>query len=67
MAALQAKGLDAQLSNPQFSYYHAKVLVIDDGQPGGKALVSDFNFAPGYFGPETSNPDEGGTRGWRCW
>lgn len=63
VAALQAKGLDAQLSNPQFSYYHAKVLVIDDGQPGGKALVSDFNFAPGYFGPETSNPDEGGTRG----
>ncbi|MFI0431771.1 MAG: phosphatidylserine/phosphatidylglycerophosphate/cardiolipin synthase family protein [Candidatus Nanopelagicales bacterium] len=63
VAALQAKGLDAQLSNPQFSYYHAKVLVLDDGQPGGKALVSDFNFAPGYFGPETTNADEGGTRG----
>ncbi len=63
VAALQAKGINAELSNPAFSFYHAKVIVIDGGTDAEQALVNDFNFAAGYFGPETGAGDEGGTRG----
>lgn len=63
VAALQAKGINAQLSNPEFSYYHAKFVLVDAGTPSAQALVSDFNFAASYFGPDPNNPTEGGTRG----
>ena len=63
VAALQAKGINAQLSNPAFSYYHAKFVLVDAGTGSAQALVSDFNFAASYFGPDPNNPTEGGTRG----
>ncbi|MCB9411928.1 MAG: hypothetical protein H6525_03640 [Actinobacteria bacterium] len=63
VAALQQKGIDAQLSNPAFSYYHAKFILLDAGQPSARAMVTDFNFDQGYFEADPTHPDEGGTRG----
>ena len=38
-------------------------MLVDAGAPNAQALVSDFNFAASYFGPDPNNPSEGGTRG----
>ncbi|HQZ85011.1 MAG TPA: phospholipase D-like domain-containing protein [Actinomycetota bacterium] len=63
VAKLQALGLDAQLSRPQFSYSHEKAILVDAGTPDARALVADFNLALGYFGHDPAYPKEGETRG----
>lgn len=63
VAALRSKGLNAALSDPQFSYYHAKVIIADAGTKSARVLLCDFNFAGGYFGRDPKYPKEGATRG----
>lgn len=60
---LRGMGFDAQLSRPEFSFSHWKVLVADAGSPDARALVCDFNLEAGYFGLDPQYPDEGDTRG----
>ena len=60
---LRAQGFEAALSRPEFSFSHWKVLVIDAGTPGAKALICDFNLEAGYFGIDPQYPNEGDTRG----
>lgn len=60
---LQALGLDAQLSRPEFSYSHEKSITIDAGTPGARTLIADFNLSAGYFGLDPAYPKEGETRG----
>lgn len=60
---LQALGLDAQLSRPEFSFSHWKVLIADGATDRGSVLLCDFNLGPGYFGLDPAYPDEGETRG----
>lgn len=66
-AQLRERGLDAQLSRPEFSYSHQKSITIDAGTSRARALVFDFNLEPGYFGSATSQPSstdaDGQTRG----
>lgn len=60
---LQEQGFEAALSRPDFSFSHWKVLVIDAGTEGARALICDFNLEAGYFGLDPQYPDEGDTRG----
>lgn len=60
---LREQGFQAELSRPEFSFSHWKVLVADAGTPGGRALICDFNLEAGYFGIDPQYPDEGDTRG----
>ncbi|MFM9048986.1 MAG: phospholipase D-like domain-containing protein [Actinomycetota bacterium] len=60
---LRDMGLDAQLSRPEFSFSHWKVLIIDAGTPDARALICDFNLEAGYFGIDPNYPTEGVTRG----
>ena len=60
---LRAQGFEAALSRPEFSFSHWKVLVIDAGTAGAKALICDFNLEAGYFGIDPQYPNEGDTRG----
>lgn len=66
-AQLRERGLDAQLSRPEFSYSHQKSIAIDAGTARARVLVFDFNLEPGYFGSATSQPNatdaDGQTRG----
>ena len=60
---LRAQGFDAELSRPDFSFSHWKVIIIDAGTPGAQALICDFNLEAGYFGLNPLYPNEGDTRG----
>lgn len=62
-AQLRALGLDVELSRPEFSFSHWKVLVADGASTDGRALICDFNLGPGYFGIDPAYPTEGDTRG----
>lgn len=60
---LRDEGLDAELSRPEFSFSHWKVLIADAGTSNARALICDFNLEQGYFGVDPAYPDEGVTRG----
>lgn len=60
---LRDLGFDAQLSRPEFSFSHWKVLIADGATASGSALICDFNLEAGYFGLNPDYPDEGDTRG----
>lgn len=60
---LREQGFEAELSRPDFSFSHWKLLIIDAGTDTGKALICDFNLEAGYFGLDPQYPDEGDTRG----
>lgn len=60
---LRNLGLDAELSRPEFSFSHWKVLISDAGSGQGRALIMDFNLEQSYFGLSPEYPDEGVTRG----
>lgn len=62
-AQLRALGLDAELSRPEFSFSHWKMLIADGKTDHGSVLVCDFNLGPGYFGIDPAYPQEGDTRG----
>lgn len=60
---LRDLGIDTQLSRPEFSFSHWKVLISDGATARGRALICDFNLEAGYFGLNPDYPDEGDTRG----
>ena len=60
---LREQGFEAELSRPDFSFSHWKLLIIDAGTDTGKALICDFNLEAGYFGLDPQYPAEGDTRG----
>ena len=60
---LRDQGFEAELSRPDVSFSHWKLLIIDAGTDTGKALICDFNLEAGYFGLDPQYPDEGDTRG----
>lgn len=60
---LREEGFDAQLSRPEFSYSHWKLLIADGGTPSGRVLLCDYNLEAGYFGLDPQYPTEGDTRG----
>lgn len=60
---LREQGFEAELSRPDFSFSHWKVLISDAGTERARALICDFNLSSGYFGLDPQYPDEGDTRG----
>ncbi len=54
--ALQARGIQAELSRPEFHYGHEKAIIIDSGTPAAKAMISDWNLQASYFGPNAYGP-----------
>ena len=60
---LREQGFEAELSRPDFSFSHWKVLIRDADTDAGQALICDFNLEAGYFGLDPQYPDEGDTRG----
>lgn len=64
---MTAMGIDTKLSDPQFSYAHWKMIVIDAGTADARALICDFNLSDGYFGLPSEYPNEGTTRGMAVW
>ncbi len=53
---LQAKGLQVELSRPEFHYGHEKAIIIDDGTPAAKAMVADWNLQQSYFSASKYGP-----------
>ncbi|MGI9197503.1 MAG: phospholipase D-like domain-containing protein [Candidatus Nanopelagicales bacterium] len=53
---LQAKGLQVELSRPEFHYGHEKSIIIDAGTPNARAMVADWNLQASYFGPNQYGP-----------
>lgn len=53
---LQAKGIQVELSRPEFHYGHEKSIIIDAGTPGAKAMIADWNLQASYFGPNQYGP-----------
>ena len=62
-----ALGIPTKLSDPQFSYAHWKVIVLDSATDHARVMVCDFNLEDGYFGLSSEYPDEGTTRGMSVW
>jgi len=61
---LEAAGIDVAWSRQEFPYTHQKSVVADAGTDSGVALITDYNYQPGYFGViDPKYPNEGGTRG----
>ena len=54
--ALRARGLQVELSRPEFHYGHEKSITIDAGTSNGKVMVSDWNLQASYFGPNAYGP-----------
>ena len=54
--ALRAKGIQAELSRPEFHYGHEKSIVIDAGTPAAQAMIADWNLQQSYFGPSKYGP-----------
>lgn len=53
---LQAKGIQVELSRPEFHYGHEKCIIIDAGTPQAKAMIADWNLQASYFGPNQYGP-----------
>lgn len=53
---LQAKGIQVELSRPEFHYGHEKSIIIDAGTPDAKAMIADWNLQASYFGPNQYGP-----------
>ena len=53
---LQAKGIQVELSRPEFHYGHEKSIIIDAGTPEAKAMIADWNLQASYFGPNQYGP-----------
>ena len=48
---LQARGIQVELSRPEFHYGHEKCIIVDAGAPDAKAMIADWNLQDSYFGP----------------
>ncbi|MFM9048985.1 MAG: phospholipase D-like domain-containing protein, partial [Actinomycetota bacterium] len=53
---LQARGIQVELSRPEFHYGHEKCIIIDAGTPEAKAMIADWNLQASYFGPNQYGP-----------
>ncbi len=53
---LQAKGIQVELSRPEFHYGHEKCIIVDAGTPNAKAMIADWNLQASYFGPNQYGP-----------
>ena len=53
---LEAKGLQVELSRPEFHYGHEKCIIVDAGTPDAKAMIADWNLQASYFGPNQYGP-----------
>ena len=53
---LGAKGIQVELSRPEFHYGHEKSIIIDAGTPDAKAMIADWNLQASYFGPNEYGP-----------
>ena len=53
---LQAKGIQVELSRPEFHYGHEKSIIVDAGTPDAKAMIADWNLQASYFGPNQYGP-----------
>lgn len=53
---LQAKGIQVELSRPEFHYGHEKCIIVDAGKPEAKAMIADWNLQASYFGPNQYGP-----------
>lgn len=59
-------GFQATLADAQsFAWYHQKTIIVDGAEPGGQALIMDFNLTEDYVttAPNSFDPQESGTRG----
>ena len=53
---LQEKGIQVELSRPEFHYGHEKCIIIDAGTPDARAMIADWNLQASYFGPNQYGP-----------
>jgi cardiolipin synthase len=53
---LRQRGIQVELSRPEFHYGHEKTIVVDAGTPGGVAMIADWNLQESYFGPNQYGP-----------
>ena len=53
---LQAKGIQVELSRPEFHYGHEKCIIVDAGTSGARAMIADWNLQASYFGPNQYGP-----------
>jgi phosphatidylserine/phosphatidylglycerophosphate/cardiolipin synthase-like enzyme len=53
---LQAKGIQVELSRPEFHYGHEKCIIVDAGTPDARAIIADWNLQASYFGPNQYGP-----------
>lgn len=54
--ALRARGIQAELSRPEFHYGHEKTIIVDAGTPQAVAMIADWNLQATYFGPSQYGP-----------
>ena len=53
---LRSKGMQVELSRPEFHYGHEKAIIIDAGTPRARAMIADWNLQASYFGPNQYGP-----------
>lgn len=53
---LQARGIQVELSRPEFHYGHEKSIILDAGTRDARAMIADWNLQASYFGPNQHGP-----------
>lgn len=53
---LRQRGIQVELSRPEFHYGHEKTIVVDAGTPTAVAMIADWNLQESYFGPNQYGP-----------
>lgn len=53
---LRERGIQSELSRPEFHYGHEKLILIDAGTPQALAMIADWNLQASYFGPNQYGP-----------
>lgn len=53
---LRAKGIECELSRPEFHYGHEKTIIVDAGTDAAVAMIADWNLQASYFGPNQYGP-----------
>lgn len=54
--SLRQRGIQVELSRPEFHYGHEKTIVVDAGTPEAVAMIADWNLQESYFGPNQYGP-----------
>ena len=53
---LRQRGIQVELSRPEFHYGHEKTIIVDAGTPEAVAMIADWNLQEQYFGPNQYSP-----------